>query len=117
MWSCATSVAIELAAATPTTIKTTRTLAIADPELLQGLVRAAVPLLHPDVAFVLQVRDPHAARPEAARREIAEAVEERNRLAQLRVDLVRVRDRVDHLPALGVGTPDEALVEALLCEP
>src|SRR6267142_4319403 len=101
MCFCATSVAMELSAATainsaicgPTSIRAW--LLIADPQLLQRRVRTAVPLVEKHIALILQILDAHLRRPETARGEIAEAVEERDFAAQSRVAIRRVRDLVE----------------------
>ena len=53
-----------------------------DAQLPQRRVGAAGPLVDEDVALVLQIGDAHLGRPETGRGQVAEAVEERNRLAQ-----------------------------------
>src|SRR6185295_15891981 len=53
---------------------------ILDAEFGQRLARAAVPLVDEDIALILQIGDAELARPEAARRQVAEAGEERDRV-------------------------------------
>ena len=83
-------------------------------ELLQRLVRAAVPA-HRTVAHVLQILDAHLRRPEAGGGEIAEAVEEGDavrvpaRIRPGRSRRARPRDVVEHRRSLSVGAVDERL--------
>ena len=58
---------------------------VADAKLLQRVIGAAVPARDRSIAHVLQIVDAHPRRPEAARREIAEAVEERDAVRELRL--------------------------------
>jgi hypothetical protein len=47
-----------------------------DAEFIAGLVRASVPGAYVRIASVLEIFDPHLARPEARGRQVAKAVEE-----------------------------------------
>src|SRR5436190_23635815 len=82
-----------------------------DPELVQRRRWASLPLVDEHVAGVLQVRNPHLRRPEAARGQIAEAVEEGDGVAQTRRGSISKGNVVEARAPLGVGARDERLLE------
>src|SRR5919198_3546693 len=89
---------------------------VSDSQLVEGLLRTTIPFVEERVALVLQVGDAHLRRPESAGGEIAEAVEERDRLAARRRDVGRVGDLIEELPTLLVGAVDEALRTQLFAQ-
>src|SRR5688572_33339721 len=84
----------------------------ADAELLQDVGGASGPLRHIAVAHVLKIRDAHLAGEEAARGQVAEAVEKGDAVLHPRRRLVRPGDIVEHLRPLGCGRGEEVLLEA-----
>src|SRR5258708_20247790 len=85
-----------------------------DSELLQRLVRAAFPLRDHRVAQVLQVGNPHLARPESRGGEVAEAVEEGDAGRERGLRLRRPCDVIEHRGPLSGGAVEERLVESEL---
>src|SRR6267378_2907708 len=89
-------------------------------ELGECLRGTALPLGDERVADVAQVRDPHAAREESRRREVAEAVEERYPGGELGAGFLGPGDVVEDSGPLGIGAGNERLgvaVVALVVEP
>src|SRR5437899_5128854 len=79
-------------------------------ELLQRFIRTPLPVLDEHVALILQIGNSHLRRPEPAGREIAEAAEEGDGMAQAGLRLRGEGDVVEELPALRVAAGDERLV-------
>src|SRR5690348_3873332 len=87
---------------------------VADAELLQRLLGVAIPSCDGAIAEVLQILDAHLRRPEAARSEIAEAIEERDAVRMFELRLDGPRDVVEHGRPLRLGAIDKGLVVPLL---
>src|SRR6267378_2107628 len=90
---------------------------IANTQLLERGIRTPVPIVDEHVALILQIFDAHLRRPESARGQIAEAVEEDDVVAESRVGIGHVRDLVEDGPALRIGERREPLVVTLLAQP
>src|SRR5262249_15953265 len=82
------------------------------PDLLHRLVGPALPFRNGVVADVLQVLHPHLRRPEPARGEVAEAVEEGDAVLHLGLRLLRPGDVVEDGGPLAVRAIEERLVVA-----
>src|SRR5688500_7414861 len=83
-------------------------------KLLQRRIRTAVPARHRSISHVLQVVDAHSRGPEAGRRQIAEAGEERHAVRVFGFGPGRPRDVIKHRRPLRDGAVKKDLVEPLL---
>src|SRR2546430_16849924 len=87
---------------------------VRDAQLRERLRRAALPLGDERVADVAQVLHAQLARVESRSREIAEAVEEGDARRVLGLRLLKPCDIVQQRGAVGVGTGEEGLAEAVV---
>src|SRR6516225_5504309 len=84
--------------------------------MLERLRRTAFPFGDGLITQVLQILDAHLARPESARRQIAETVKECGARSQCRNNFCRKSNVIKHASTLGVRAADEELIESLVAQ-